>query len=268
MRRCYAVFMNSVISLPLESYERTVPELMERLDVADLLAVQKLVLIKPNLVNGDPPPVTTDAAMVAAVAGWCRQVTRAKILVVEGSGEGDTLENYRRLGYGEVPADELLDLDREEITAYEHPRARRFPRAWLPEIMMKGFLISVPVLKDHSITGITLSLKNLVGILPTSRYRGTWSYKKSAVHDGNLDQAIADLALYRPPDLALIDGRIGMKGSHLSGTPCSPPKNVLLGGVNPWSVDAEGARVLGHSWDRVGHLRATQGLSPDSRAAG
>lgn len=252
--------MSGVVALPFEDYERTVFALLERLGVEPVLAAQELVLLKPNLVTSSPPPVTTDAAMVAAVARWVRQVSRATVLVVEGSGEGDTLGNYGRLGYRRVPADDLVDLDREEIAAYEHPDAERFRRLWVPRIAMQGFLISIPVLKDHSIARVTLSLKNQVGILPESRYGGYWSFKKSVVHDGDVDLAVADLARYRPPDLALVDGRIGMKGSHLSGQPCSPPVRTLVGGLNPWAVDAEGARLLGRRWQDVGHLRLTRPL--------
>ena len=250
--------MNQVVCLPFEDYEKTVFDLMDRLQVASVLAGQSVVMLKPNLVTGSLPPVTTDMNMVAAVAKWCRRVTNATLLVVEGSGEGDTYRNYIELGYEKIPVDELVDLDREEIEEYEHPQAVRFPRIWLPRIVMKGFLISIPVLKDHSISKVTLSIKNMVGILPGSRYGGYWSYKKSVVHDGDLDQAIADLALYRPPDLALVDGRIGMQGSHLSGSPCSPAKNVILGGLNPWKVDVEGARVLGHNGEQIGHLKKTR----------
>jgi len=221
---------------------------------------QSLVLLKPNLVTRSPPPVTTDVGMVAAVAKWCREVTSATIVVVEGSGEGETHRNYRHLGYRAVPADDFIDLDREEVVEYAHPGAERFRKIWLPGILSQGFLISIPVLKDHSMAGVTLSIKNMVGALPASRYGGYWAFKKSSVHNGDLYQAIADLARYRPPDLALIDGRIGMKGSHLSGTPCSPPKRVLLGGRNPWAVDAKGAWILGWSWERIGHLRATRPL--------
>ncbi len=100
----------------------------------------------------------------------------------------------------------------------------------------------------------------MIGILPADRYGGYWTFKKSVVHDGELDKAITDLALYRPPDLALIDGRIGMKDSHLSGTPCNPGKNVLIGGLNPWAADIEGAQILGHRWQDVGHLTAARGI--------
>jgi len=252
--------MEPALCLPLASYEETVSDLLDRLGVAPVLAGQRLVLLKPNLVTSSPPPVTTDAALVAAVAKWCRSVTRAAVLVVEGSGEGDTHRNYRTLGYRRVPADDLVDLDLEETAEYEHPEAVRFPRIELPRLVMDGFLISLPVLKEHSICGVTLSIKNLVGILPASRYGGFWSYKKSRVHDGDVDRAIADLCLYRRPDLAIIDGRIGMKGSHLAGTPCRPHKQVLIGSRNPWSADAEGARALGRDPDRIGHLRSTRGL--------
>jgi uncharacterized protein (DUF362 family) len=260
--------MDSAVVVPFkEDYERTVFKLMDRLEVAPLLAEQSLVLLKPNLVTSSPPPVTTDVAMVAAVAKWCREVTSATIVVVEGSGEGETQKNFSHLGYRKVPADEFVDLDREEIAEYAHPEAERFPKIWLPQLVTEGFLISIPVLKDHSIAKVTLSIKNMVGALPTSHYRGSWSFKKSAVHDGDLDQAIADLARYRPPDLALVDGRIGMKGSHLSGMPCSPPKRVLIGGRNPWAVDAKGAWILGWSWEQISHLVATRHLFCDGEEA-
>ncbi len=252
--------MDAAAVVPFEDYERTVFQLLDRLEVAPLLAGEGLILLKPNLVTSSPPPVTTDVGMVAAVAKWCREVTSATILVVEGSGEGETHKNYRHLGYRQVPVDDFIDLDREEIAEYAHPKAERFERVWLPKLVTGGFLISIPVLKDHSITGVTLSIKNLIGMLPAGRYGGFWSFKKSAVHDGDLDQAICDLAHYRAPDLALVDGRIGMKGSHLSGTPCSPQKRVLVGGRNPWAVDAQGAWILGRSWEQIGHLRATRSL--------
>ena len=252
--------MDSVVVVPFKDYERTVFQLMDRLEVAPLLAEQDLVLLKPNLVTSSPPPVTTDVGMVAAVAKWCREVTSATILVVEGSGEGDTHKNYSHLGYRKIPADDFVDLDLEPIAEYTHPEAERFPRIWLPKLVTEGFLVSIPVLKDHSMAQVTLSIKNQVGILPAHKYGGHWSFKKSAVHDGDLDQAIADLARYRPPDLALVDGRIGMKGSHLNGTPCCPPKRVLIGGRNPWAVDAKAAWILGWSWEQVSHLRATRPL--------
>jgi uncharacterized protein (DUF362 family) len=259
--------MDPVEVVPFENYERSVFQLMERLEVASVLAEQSLLLLKPNLVTSSPPPVTTDVGMVAAVAKWCREVTSATILVVEGSGEGETHSNYRHLNYRKVPADDFIDLDREEIAQYAHHDAERFPKIWLPKLVTEGFLISIPVLKDHSVTGVTLSIKNMVGILPASQYGGYLSFKKSVVHDGDLDQAVADVVRYRPPDLALIDGRIGMKGSHLSGTPCSPQKRVLIGGRNPWNVDAKGAWILGWSWEQIGHLQETRSLFCDGREA-
>jgi len=59
--------MDSAVVLPFKDYERTVFELMDRLEVAPLLAEQGLILLKPNLVTSSPPPVTTDVGMVAAV---------------------------------------------------------------------------------------------------------------------------------------------------------------------------------------------------------
>ena len=111
--------MDDPVVLPLVDYEKTVFDLMDQLEAADLLSQQELILLKPNIVTSSPPPVTTDAGMVAAVAKYCREVSKAELLVVEGSGEGDTHQNYRLLGYRQVGADEL------KLLAGRHQRGQR-----------------------------------------------------------------------------------------------------------------------------------------------
>ncbi|MFH0893792.1 MAG: DUF362 domain-containing protein [Bacteroidota bacterium] len=62
-------------------------------------------------------------------------------------------------------------------------------------ILSSDVFINVPVLKSHMSAKLTISMKNLMGIVWD---RGYW-------HKNNLNQCIADFASYRKPDLNIVD---------------------------------------------------------------
>ena len=112
------------------------------------------------------------------------------------------------------------------------------------------------MLKDHLITTVTLGLKNMIGLLHKKHYGNYWSYNRSDVHRVGVDEAIADLNDYIDIDLTIIDGRLGQEGSHLSGgRECLPAKSVVIGGYDVLEVDKTGAKILGHDWRDVRHLK-------------
>ncbi len=82
---------------------------------------------------------------------------------------------------------------------------------WLPNIVLNAdVLISVPVLKNHFIAGVTLGMKNLIGLLPNDLYHAPVNIygKHSLSHSPiELDQHIVDLSLARRPDFVVADGQ-------------------------------------------------------------
>ncbi|MFN2128409.1 MAG: DUF362 domain-containing protein [Anaerolineales bacterium] len=68
------------------SYEESLPELMDLLEAAPALSSQTRVVIKPNLVNSSPPPITTSVKLVAAIVKYIKSVSDAEIVVAEGCG--------------------------------------------------------------------------------------------------------------------------------------------------------------------------------------
>jgi len=244
------------------SYEESVPDAMRQICAEEALSEQKRVIIKPNLLNLSEPPTTTDVRCVAAVAKFCRECcSSAKIIVAEGSGGADTNECYRKLGYEEIIGKmniPLVDLDREPTVKLKSNQATVFKNIYLPKIILEGFLISVPVLKDHTITGVTISLKNLVGLLPEKYYSGYWSYKKSMIHKDDVEAAIVDINQYRPIDLAVIDAAIGQVESHMSGPHADPPVAKIIAGTDTIEVDKLGAQLLGHDWRDIEHIRIAE----------
>jgi uncharacterized protein (DUF362 family) len=213
-----------------------------------------LVVIKPNIVELRHPPVTTDVRVVEGVVAALRGSGVKDMVIAEGSGTGDTIKNFQSLGYGSLGV-RLIDLDRESTVTLSAGRYRTWREVVVPEILVDAFIISVPVLKKHSMCGVTISLKNMVGILPARHYSGYWSYKKSEIHRVNPHGCIADICRVMSPDWAVVDASVGMKGSHISGTPMDPPVNLVYGSKDPLEADIYGCKLLDADWEDIEYLK-------------
>jgi uncharacterized protein (DUF362 family) len=146
-------------------------------------------------------------------------------------------------------------VDECELTRLTNSDAMVYREIYLPSDIFNGFFISVPCLKDHAITTVTLGLKNMIGLLPKKYYGGYWSYNRSDVHRVGVDKAIADINTYVKINMTIIDGRIGQAGSHLTnGRSFFPPKNMIIAGYNCLEVDKMGAELLGHNWKKINHI--------------
>lgn len=253
--------MNSGISIvPINSvsdYPSAITRVLDEVNAVSALADFDRIIIKPNVVNGSPPQVTTDVRCVMAVVEYLQERLDIEIIVAEGSGEGSTLENFRVNGYEQITEKygvELVDLDALPVKKYENPAAREYKEIHLPEYLEGAALISVPPAKDHTITRVTLGLKNMIGCLSASHFSGYWSYKKSRIHAVNTDKAIADLMLYIRPHVTIIDAILGQAGGHLSGQTPDPPIGKILASGDVLAADREAAKLLGHDPDKIHHL--------------
>lgn len=247
--------------IPFQSFEKSVIEGLEAIHAHKRLADRSRVLIKPNLTTDEPYPITTAAECCEAVVRYVREHSRAKITIAEGCGDGgmDTDQVFRTLGYDSLAAKygiELVDLNYAPLTTLEKPECPVFPEMHLPEIAFDHYIISVPVLKAHSLAVMTGSLKNMMGFAPPEYYSGRHGYWKKAVFHGKMQQSIIDLNKYIVPDLTVMDCSIGMAEFHLGGPRCDPPLNNLIVGENPWEVDREGAGLLGLNWETIPHIAA------------
>jgi uncharacterized protein (DUF362 family) len=240
------------------TYEKSVPVLMDLLGADRILRFQKKVVIKPNLVNTSPPPVTTPVQLVASIAKYVKTVSNAETFIAEGCGAPlyNTHRPFRKLGYTDLAKSNgtvLVDLNHAETTELTDHRCRVFPRFMMPRLVMDSFIISVPVLKKHSLARVTLTLKNMLGCAPPDHYGG-FVWKKSRFHK-NMHRSIFEMNLYRTPDLTILDGSVGLASHHLGGPECSPRVGKLIGGFDPVAVDAYGAGLLGVDWRGVEHIR-------------
>jgi uncharacterized protein (DUF362 family) len=213
----------------------------------------KPVMIKPNIVEPSPPPVTTNVKVIEGTIKALKESGIKDIFIAEGSGTGDTIENFNKLGYSKLGV-KLIDFNKEKIITLTVKKYKVWREIIVPEILIDKFIISVPVLKEHSMCGATISLKNMVGILPEKYYSGYWTYKKSRIHKYDTHGCIADIISVIKPDWAIVDATIGMKGSHLSGTPIYPPINLVYASSDPLEADIFGCELLGRDWRNIKYL--------------
>lgn len=250
-----------LVIVEFESYATSVAAALDTLDLGDAFSTRSGVLIKPNLINDAPHPVTTPAACCAAIIDYIQARCDAPIVIAEGCGDSvlETDEVFANLGYAALARSydgvSLLDLNHASLITRERPECPVFPEMILPEIAFTHYIISVPVLKAHSLARLTGSLKNMLGFAPPEHYSGRYGSWKKAVFHGRMQQSIIDLNRYIVPDLTIMDGTVGLADYHLGGRQCAPPVNKIIAGCNPWEVDREAARLLNLDWRSIEHVR-------------
>ncbi len=230
----------------------------------------KPVLIKPNLVENLAPPITTPVQVVAELVAFLQEeIAGVEIIIGEGCGATsyDTHYVFEEQGYQELARLrnlKLIDLNEEPLLRLENPDCGCWPEMHLPKILFDVFLLSVPVLKAHSLAGVTLTMKNMMGAAPPSHFQQGGAWKKAAFHN-RIDPAIFDLNSYRTPDFTLLDATVGMQQAHLWGPTCNPPKRLLAAGVDPVAMDAWGTELLGFDWRQIGYIKMADGILGSAR---
>jgi uncharacterized protein (DUF362 family) len=246
------------------SWRQSVPELLQAAGLIDKLPPNKPVLIKPNLVEAMEPPITTPVELIATLIEYIQaRSPKTEIIIGEGCGSlsYDTLHCFEALGYTAMAGKmgvKLVDLNHAPLVRRSKKECSRWQEMHLPQLAYDSFLISVPVLKAHTLAGVTLTMKNMMGLAPPSYYRQGGNWKKASFHD-RIHKAILDLNRYRTPDFTLLDATIGMQEAHLWGPTCSPPPSRLAAGVDPVAIDAFGASLLCMDWRTVDHICLAHG---------
>ncbi len=243
--------------------------LTETLREFQLPVAGKHVLLKPNFVEPDPDNViNTHPAVVGAAWEAFLRLGAESVTVAEGPGnERDTegiLETVRLRDYIGPLWGKFVDLNVDEVERVPlKTRATRLKELYLPKTVLRADLVvSMPKLKTHHWAGVTLSLKNMFGIVPGSCY----GWPKNALHWAGLSSSILDINGTVRPDFAIVDGIVGMQGNGpIQGTPKAT--GVLVLGDDPVAVDATCARIMGLRPERIDYL-ANAGLLLGNLAEG
>ena len=217
----------------------------------------KTVVLKPNLVDYAPgDAINTHPMLVLAAAESFRRMGARSVVVAEGPGhQRDTQLVLSQSGYQESLRDEkirFVDLNRDELIRTPlRSRYMGMRDLWLPRTALEAdLLVSMPKIKAHHWAGVTLSMKNMFGIVPGARY----GWPKNILHWKGIQESILDLCATVPVDFVIADGIIAMEGNGpLNGAPRWMGKIVLAD--DPVAADATCSRLMGFEPGRIVHIR-------------
>ena len=205
------------------------------------------VLLKPNLVEHLPgAPVNTNPKLIGAAATCFLRLGASRVVVGEGPGhERDTEMVVTETGLEQELGDRkiaFVDLNRDELVrAGTKADYSGLGRLWLPKTVLGAdFIVSMPKIKTHHWAGVTLSLKNMFGIVPGMKY----GWPKNILHWHGIHESILDICATVPVDFVIADGIEAMEGNGpLQGELRRLGRIVLAD--DPVAADTTCARLMG-----------------------
>lgn len=216
------------------------------------------VVIKPNLCDivSWEAGVTTDPAWLPLLAVELRAIRPdVRIVVIESDAISayksfrSCDETFDRLGYREIAREhgiELVNLSRTDSIEISLPGIP--VPVLISELFLEEFyFISIANLKVHAYEYMTGILKNSIGLLSGTDLAPMHPY---------LSPLISGLHRLCPPDLCIIDGRIGLEGhGPILGDPV--PMNAVIVSNDALAADVAACKLMGIPPSEVPHLRET-----------
>lgn len=249
-----------VAILPASKYSEKLSSLLsEGLKLFKLNVTGKCVLLKPNLVDYIPgAEINTHPVLIVAAADAFRRLGAKQVIVAEGPGhQRDTQLLLRATGLAQQLKDQgipSVDLNRDEVVKVRLRAAySRLKHLWLPRTVLGAdFIVSMPKVKTHHWAGVTLSMKNMFGVVPGIKY----GWPKNILHWRGIQQCIVDLAATVPIHFVIADAIVCMEGNGpLAGT--ARRLNRIVLSDDRVAADATCARLMGLVPERVLHVAET-----------
>ena len=120
----------------------------------------------------------------------------------------------------------------------------------LPQsVVGADIVVSMPKVKTHHWAGVTLSMKNMFGVIPGAVY----GWPKNVLHWHGIERSILDICSTLRPHFVIADGIVAMEGNGpLHGTGRALNKIVLSD--DPVATDFTCARLMGLLPEKIYHL--------------
>jgi uncharacterized protein (DUF362 family) len=218
------------------------------------------VVLKPNMSFSRTPEfaTTTHPLVVVTVAQACMEAGASQVLVLdhtlhraelclERAGIRDACKN--------ISGVHVLTLqERKFFREIKVPQGKVLERVEvIKEVLDDSVLISIPVAKSHSATGVSMGMKGLMGLI--------WD-RESFHSQYNINQAIADLGTVIKPQLTILDATRALASGGPGGPGEVKKPNLIIAGIDPVAVDSYGVSVVpwyGQSFKgrQVEHLLAS-----------
>lgn len=203
--------------------------------------------------------ITTHPQVVAAAIDFFREFACTVVIAESPISGVNTMEAFEATGIAAIARERncpLLDLDKNSPVITKIPNSRAVKNLKIcKEIFEFDCIVSIPVIKTHMHTGVTLAIKNMKGCL--------WRRSKVLLHmlpeikgckEKPIDIAIAEMSTVLKPHFSIIDGTICMEGMGPSaGNP--NPIDTVIAGEDPFMVDAVTCTLIGIDPTHIPHIR-------------
>ena len=209
-----------------------------------------VVAIKPNISWARRPDLaaTTNPEVLEAVIELCYEAGAKKVRIVD-----NTINDARRCfaitGAGIVAKKTGADLvfPRSSLMRPMKISGDRLD-VWpvFTPLVEADKVINLPIAKTHSLSSLTLGIKNWIGGVGGRRY---------ALHQ-DIHRTIVDLAQFFKPTVTFIDAiNILVKNGPSGGSASDVAiKNTLILSDDPVAADAYAAKLFGYSPDKIGFI--------------
>ena len=214
----------------------------------------KTVILHPNLVRPNPekiPASSTDPRMIIALAELMLDYGANQVKAGENPGfEFSARQAFLTAGLEEPLRKrgvEICYFDEGPWVTVDNPSGRLYRRITVAKPVLDADLfINIPKWKTHMLTWISLSIKNLLGIIHDN--------ERMLFHRNDISEKIVDLSFVREPDLNVIDGLWAMEGQAPFHGDTVKDYNGIVMGCNMLAVDVVAAQLMGYTIEEVPHL--------------
>ncbi|MDD5126736.1 MAG: DUF362 domain-containing protein [Dehalococcoidales bacterium] len=216
------------------------------------------VIIKPNICvayHTYEYAATTNPEVISTLVRLCRGAGAQKVSVMDQPFGGTAEQAYLRSGIQEAvraAGGEMVIMSRAGFKETNIPEGKDIKK-WMVynDALEADVLINVPIAKHHSLARLTLSMKNLMGLV----------LDRPQFHF-NLPQRVADLASLLRPELTVIDAvriltRNGPTGGSLDDVKMM---NTVIAGTDFVAMDAYAATLFGLTGADIPVVRAAAGM--------
>lgn len=206
------------------------------------------VVLKPNCLAANPPEIasTTNPAVMEVVVKMCLQAGAREVLVVSHDPErsfqiSGVMETCSRAGARVVAAN-----SRDLYESVPVLRGRLLQNVEIiKEILDADVFINIPIAKHHSEAGLTLGMKNLMGI----------NWNRGYFHQNGLHQCIADLSTVVKPDLIIMDANRILLTNGPGGPGQTREDKTVIAGTDPVAIDAYSATLFNRTPQDIRHIQ-------------
>jgi len=211
------------------------------------------VIVKPNIGwdRGPELAANTNPQLIGRIVEHCVKAGAKKVYVFDYTCD-NWQKCYSNSGIGKAVKDAggtMVPANTENFyQKTSQVGGRRLKEVKEHELILESdVFINVPVLKNHGGATLTMTMKNLMGIVWDRRF---W-------HKNDLHQCIADFATYRKPDLNILDAYRVMKKNGPKGVSVEDVTTMKaqLISTDMVSIDAAGAKLFGLDPETIGYIK-------------